>query len=179
MHKIFPCVFPLLKCTSSATRGRIQTCVYACESPQSVNMHVHRASVFVCSPVCMCMCVLLQGLCVRGVEHLNINNCHVGHLGPRSQLAPWAQSHHQHSCHRVQKREERGGGIWGRKWETRNTHSWLCVYIWEWIWETEMQTDINREKDPRVTSALHDHSLRCLSSPSLFIYLCLSCQPWV
>lgn len=111
MHKIFPCVFPLLKCTSSATRGRIQTCVYACESPQSVNMHVHRAPVFVCSPVCMCMCVLLQGLCVRGVEHLNINNCHVGHLGPRSQLAPWAQSHHQHSCHRVQKREERGGGI--------------------------------------------------------------------
>lgn len=65
--------------------------------------------VLLCLSVATYACVLLQGLCVRGVEHLNINNCHVGHLGPRSQLAPWAQSHHQHSCHRVQKREGSGG----------------------------------------------------------------------
>ncbi|TNN80498.1 hypothetical protein EYF80_009237 [Liparis tanakae] len=54
------------------------------------------------------------GLCVRGVEHLNINNCHVGHLGPHSQLAPWAHSHHQHSCHRARE-------MWGRNSDNRAT----------------------------------------------------------
>lgn len=134
-------------------------------------MLVHQASMFICSPVCMC--VLLQGLCVRGVEHLNINNCHAGHLGPRSQLAPWAQSHHQHSCHRVQKREGRGGGIWGRKWKTRNTV--YCAYTsGNGSERQKKQTDMNREKDSRVTSALHN-SLCCLSSASyLFILLVLS-----
>lgn len=59
-----------------------------------------------CAFICVYVYALLQGLCVRGVEHLNINNCHVSHLGPHSQLAPWAHSHHQHSCHREQEREE-------------------------------------------------------------------------
>lgn len=68
------------------------------------------------APLRVCMCALLRGLCVRGVEHLNINNCHVGHLGPHSQLAPWAHSHHQHSCHGEREREE---GDMGEEWETR------------------------------------------------------------
>lgn len=56
------------------------------------------------------VCVWLGGLCVRGAEHLNINNCHAGHLGPHSQLAPRAHSHHQHSCHGEQEEEEGGAG---------------------------------------------------------------------
>lgn len=35
-----------------------------------------------------------------------------------------------------------------------------------------MQTDMNRETDSRVTSALHDNALCCLSSTSLFIFAC-------
>lgn len=82
-------------------------------------MHGNNNGVHVCA-MCFCIwpisvCVLLQGLCVRGVEHLNINNCHVGHLGPHSQLAPWAHSHHQHSCHREQERGGRYGGESGRR----------------------------------------------------------------
>lgn len=64
---------------------------------------------------------------MRGVEHLNINNCHVGHLGPRSQLAPWAQSHHQHSCHRVQEREGSGGGHMREEVEDKK-HTVDCAY---------------------------------------------------
>lgn len=128
MHQMSLVLATLLKRSSPATCGRIRTSVYAREQPQSAYMRAHRASMFICSRVCMC--VLLQGLCVRGVEHLNINNCHVGHLGPRSQLAPWAQSHHQHSCHRVQMREGSGGeeayeGGSGRQ----ETHTQLIVHI--------------------------------------------------
>lgn len=72
------------------------------------------ACVQMCVGLPVCVLVWLQGPCVRGAEHLNINNCHVSHLGPHSQLAPWAHSHHQHSCHR----EGRGWGYRKRERET-------------------------------------------------------------
>lgn len=68
---------------------------------------------------CACVCALLRGLCVRGAEHLNINNCHAGHLGPHSQLAPRAHSHHQHSCH-----GERGWGVCGGDRAVRRGWEW-------------------------------------------------------
>lgn len=81
--------------------------------------------------LCVCACALLRGLCVRGVEHLNINNCHVGHLGPHSQLAPWAHSHHQHSCHGEREREEGdvGEGVGDERTRDTHKHTRLCEEV--------------------------------------------------
>lgn len=119
--------------------------------------------------VCVCICVWLQGLCVRGVEHLNINNCHVGHLGPHSQLAPWAHSHHQHSCHRER---ERGEGNRNRERETgrkqatrkRETRTLMairggdCTYTSGNRSERQKGRQMWAEEDLREASALHDNS---------------------
>lgn len=110
-----------------------------------VIMHLH--VLFQFTYLCVCVCVAPGSPCVRGAEHLNINNCHEGHLGPHSQLAPWAHSHHQHSCHREERggeggskdrqREQRHWGGRGSRRQERNTQKevsvCVCVHIWHYI----------------------------------------------
>lgn len=63
MRKISSVLVTLLKDSSSARCVRIQISVYACEQPLSVYMRAHRASMFICSHVCMC--VAPGSLCER------------------------------------------------------------------------------------------------------------------
>lgn len=105
----------------------------------------------------------LRGLCVRGAEHLNINNCHADHLGPHSQLAPWAHSHHGAAATETHIHTH-------TRTLTFEEVTVYVQYIWIWARETESQPDTSREKDLRVTSAPHDDSL----FPTILFFLVLS-----
>lgn len=179
MHQISLVFATLLKRSSPATCGRIRTSVYAREQPQSAYMRAHRASMFICAAYA-CVC------CSRVSVWEELNTW----TSITVMWATWDPAASLHHGHRAITSTAATECRWGRGAEGRrhmreevedkkHTHSWLCIYIWEWIWETEIQTDANRETDSRVTSVLHDNSVRCLSSASLFIYFCLSCQPWV